>query len=52
VPIADLPPVSIGWAFRHWHHLAPAARDFVTIVNQHIAKLHVPGLELAPAIRE
>jgi len=53
VPIADLPPVSIGWAFRHWHHLAPAARDFVTIVNQHIAKLHhVPGLELAAAIRE
>jgi hypothetical protein len=45
--------VSIGWAFRHWHHLAPAARDFVTIVNQHIAKLHqVPGLELTPAIRE
>lgn len=53
VPIADLPPVSIGWAFRHWQHLAPAARDFVTIVNQHIAKLHhVPGLELAAAIRE
>jgi DNA-binding transcriptional LysR family regulator len=53
VPIADLPPVSIGWAFRHWQHLSPAARDFVTIVNQHIAKLHqVPGLELAPGIRE
>jgi hypothetical protein len=53
VPIADLPSVSIGWAFRHWQHLAPAARDFVTIVNQHIAKLHhVPGLELTPAIRE
>lgn len=53
IPIADLPPVSIGWAFRHWQHLAPAARDFVTIVNQHIAKLHhVPGLELTAAARE
>jgi DNA-binding transcriptional LysR family regulator len=53
VLISDLPPVSIGWAFRHWRHLAPAAREFVTIVNQEIGKLHnVPGLELVPAIRE
>jgi len=52
VPITDLPSVSIGWAFRHWQHLAPAARDFVTIVNQQIAKHPVPGLELAAAIRE
>lgn len=53
VPIVDLPSVPIGWAFRHWQHLAPAARDFVTIVNQQIARLHhVPGLELAAAIRE
>lgn len=52
VPIADLPPVSIGWAFRHWHHLSPAARDFVTITNQEIGKLHnVPGLELTAAVR-
>lgn len=52
VLIADLPPVSIGWAFRHWHHLSPAARDFVAITNQEIAKLHnVPGLELTAASR-
>jgi DNA-binding transcriptional LysR family regulator len=52
VPIADLPPVSIGWAFRHWHHLSPAARDFVAVTNQEISKLHnVPGLELTAAIR-
>lgn len=52
VLIADLPPVSIGWAFRHWHHLSPAAREFVDITNQEIGKLHnVPGLELAAAIR-
>lgn len=53
IAITDLPSVSIGWAYRHWQHLSPAARDFVTIVNQHIARLHhVPGLELTPAIRE
>lgn len=52
VPIIDLPPVSIGWAFRHWHHLSPAAQAFVAITNQEISKLHtVPGLELTAAIR-
>jgi DNA-binding transcriptional LysR family regulator len=52
VLITDLPPVPIGWAFRHWHHLSPAARDFVAITNQEIAKLHnVPGLELTAGIR-
>ncbi|MDY6946104.1 MAG: LysR family transcriptional regulator [Pseudomonadota bacterium] len=52
VPIVDLPPVSIGWAFRHWHHLSPAARDFVSVTNQEVGKLHgVPGLELAAALR-
>ncbi|WP_129648486.1 LysR family transcriptional regulator [Peristeroidobacter agariperforans] len=52
VPITDLPSVSIGWAFRHWHHLSPAAREFVAITNLEIGKLHnVPGLELSAAIR-
>lgn len=52
VLIADLPPVSIGWAFRHWHHLSPAAREFVSITNQEIGKLqNVPGLELSAGIR-
>lgn len=52
VLIADLPPVSIGWAFRHWHHLSPAAREFVAITNQEISKLqNVPGLELSAGIR-
>lgn len=50
VLIADLPAVSIGWAFRHWQHLAPAAREFVAIANHEIGKLHnVAGLELAAA---
>lgn len=52
VPIADLPPIAIGWAFRHWQHLSPAAREFVAIANQEIGKLHnVPGLELSAALR-
>lgn len=47
VLIADLPPVAIGWAFRHWHHLSAAAREFVAIADHEIGKLHsVPGLEL------
>ncbi|HWK73297.1 MAG TPA: LysR family transcriptional regulator [Povalibacter sp.] len=45
--IADLPPVSIGWAFRHWRHLSPAAREFVAIADHEIGKLHgVTGFEL------
>lgn len=48
VLIADLPPIAIGWAFRHWRHLSPAAREFVAIANQEMSKLrNVPGLELA-----
>lgn len=48
VLIADLSPVSIGWAFRHWQHLSVAARNFVAIANHEIAKLHkIPGFELA-----
>ena len=47
VLITDLPPVSIGWAFRHWHHLSPAAQAFVEIVNREIGKLRtVRGLEV------
>jgi DNA-binding transcriptional LysR family regulator len=47
VLVADLPPMSIGWAFRHWHHLSPAARAFVEIANHEIQKLKgVRGLEL------
>jgi DNA-binding transcriptional LysR family regulator len=47
VLITDLPSVSIGWAFRHWHHLSPAAKGFVEIVNREIGKLRrVRGLEV------
>lgn len=47
VPISDLPPVSIGWAYRHWQHLAPAAHQFVAIVDQELRKLQdVPGFDL------
>jgi DNA-binding transcriptional LysR family regulator len=49
VPITDLPPVSIGWAFRHWHHLSPAAQAFATVVDQELARMArgVPGFSLA-----
>lgn len=39
VLIADLPPVSVGWAFRHWNHLSAPARDFVDISNNEIKKM-------------
>jgi len=47
VPIADLPPVSVGWAFRHWQHLSAAAQSFVAIANQEIGKFRdVTGFSL------
>ncbi|MET0334123.1 MAG: LysR family transcriptional regulator [Rhizobacter sp.] len=39
VLISDLPPVSIGWAFRHWQHLSPAARDFALLMDQELARM-------------
>lgn len=49
VAIVDLPPVSIGWAFRHWHHLSPAAQTFAGMVDQELAKMarNVPGFSPA-----
>jgi DNA-binding transcriptional LysR family regulator len=47
VLITDLPSVSIGWAFRHWQHLSPAAREFVQVVKHEIGKLRkVRGFEV------
>jgi len=47
VPIVDLPPVSVGWAFRHWHHLSAAAQQFVLVANQEIGKFRsVAGFSL------
>jgi DNA-binding transcriptional LysR family regulator len=47
VPITDLPPISIGWAYRHWQHLTPAAHQFVALVDQELRKLQgVAGFEL------
>jgi DNA-binding transcriptional LysR family regulator len=48
VMIADLPPISIGWAFRHWAHLSPVAREFTALLDQDLRKMqNVPGFELA-----
>jgi DNA-binding transcriptional LysR family regulator len=46
--ITDLPPVAIGWAFRHWAHLPPAAREFAALLDHDLKKMQsVPGFELA-----
>ena len=46
--ITDLPPVAIGWAFRHWTHLPPAAREFAALLDQDLEKMQsIPGFELA-----
>jgi DNA-binding transcriptional LysR family regulator len=47
VRIADLPPVSVGWAFRHWSHLSTPARDFVELFKDELAQLgDMDGLTL------
>ena len=48
VLIADLPPVSVGWAFRHWNHLSAPARDFVNIFDQEVKGMKkLPGVDWA-----
>ena len=47
IRLVDVPPVSVGWGFRHWNHLAQPARDFVTVFGREIRKMRgVPGLKL------
>jgi DNA-binding transcriptional LysR family regulator len=47
VLICDLPPISIGWAFRHWNHLPAVAREFTVLMEQDLRKMRgVAGLEL------
>jgi DNA-binding transcriptional LysR family regulator len=46
VLIGDLPPIPIGWAFRHWQHLSPAAHRFTALVEQELERMSdVPGFE-------
>ena len=48
VLITDLPPVSVGWAFRHWNHLSEPARDFVELFGRELKKIkNLSGVELA-----
>jgi len=45
--IADLPPISIGWAFRRWQHLPAVAHEFVELMASDLGKMRgVAGLEL------
>ncbi|HEY8554180.1 MAG TPA: LysR family transcriptional regulator [Burkholderiales bacterium] len=47
VLIADLPPVPVGWAFRHWNHLSAPARDFVELFRLELKRMrNVPGVEI------
>ena len=44
--ISDLPPISIGWAFRHWKHLPAVAHEFVDLMAQDLKKMRdIPGFE-------
>jgi DNA-binding transcriptional LysR family regulator len=46
--ISDLPPISIGWAFRRWQHLPPEAHEFVELMAHDCKRLQgIPGFELA-----
>jgi DNA-binding transcriptional LysR family regulator len=46
--IRDLPPISIGWAYRQWRHLPAAAREFIALMEHDLQKMQgIPGLELA-----
>jgi DNA-binding transcriptional LysR family regulator len=50
IPIVDLPPVAVGWAFRRWNHLAPPAREFVELFGRELGKMRrLPGLEVLAA---
>ncbi|MCC5859548.1 MAG: LysR family transcriptional regulator [Ectothiorhodospiraceae bacterium] len=47
IPIVDLPPVSVGWAYRRSRPLTPPARDFISVFQQVLADMgEVPGLKL------
>lgn len=47
IMITDLPPISIGWAFRRWQHLPAVAHEFVELMAQDCNKLRtIPGFEL------
>lgn len=47
IPIVDLPPVAVGWAFRRWNHLAAPAREFVEVFAQELRQMRgLPGLEV------
>src|ERR1700760_952460 len=48
IPITDLPPVSIGWAFRRWQHLPAIAHEFVELMAQDCRAMQdIPGFESA-----
>jgi DNA-binding transcriptional LysR family regulator len=48
VLISDLPPISIGWAFRNWRHLPPVALEFATLLEQELRRMQgIVGFELA-----
>ncbi len=47
VPIMDLPPVSVGWAYRGQGAITPPASDFMDVFRQVLVDMgEVPGLRL------
>ena len=39
IPIADLPSIPIGWAFRRWKHLPPLAHEFMELMRNDLRKM-------------
>lgn len=47
VPITDLPPVNVGWAYRHLAYLATPARDFMSEFEQDLVRMKtLPGVTI------
>ncbi len=47
IRIVDVPPITVGWAFRKWGHLSPPARDFVHVSGEALSKMRrMPGVTL------
>jgi len=46
IPIADLPPVQVGWAARSFRLLPPVAHEFMTLVSQAAGAWHIRGVRV------
>ena len=48
IPIADLPSIPIGWAFRRWKHLPALAHEFMELMRNDLRKMQgIVGFNLS-----